>query len=226
MVCRIVQYQFFPGDWAGTCLCYCSHQEKSPPLVGSVESRPVLLDFILPLPHTYTGSTHHHRTPLPPPPQSYILHSLMSDSSPPPHVLNLVSHLLVFKITAREIPASAAGCCRVRLFFGFLWRRQRTHGKTSPWKWSIVHLCVSVLPPLPSCFYTYVVLHPRPSPSLPPPPPPPPPSSSPLHIKEEKHMNTVDVSFRCGANLTERWSYLRVVVSNIPLLFFTLHNIT
>lgn len=31
-----------------------------------------------------------------------------------------------------------------------------------------------------------------------------PPPSSLLHIKEEKYMNTVAVSFRCGANLTKR----------------------
>lgn len=34
----------------------------------------------------------------------------------------------------------------------------------------------------------------------------------PPHIKEEKHTDTVDPSFRCGANLTERWSYRMVEV--------------
>lgn len=107
-------------------------------------------------------------------------------------------------------------------------KRQRTHGKPSPWKWSIVHLCVSLLPPLPSCFYTSGVLHPRSFLSrcsllL-----PPPPSSSP-HIKEEKHTQTVAVSFRCATNLTER-SELELLKScspKFPFWFFdyvTLRN--
>lgn len=147
------------------------------------------------------------------PPQGYILYCVMLDCFPPPHVLNLASHLPVLcestKITAREIPASASGCCRVRPFCRSIWRRrrQRTHGKPYPGKWSIVHLCVSVLPPLSSCFYTYIVLHPYSflsRCSLPPPPPPPSPSSS-LPIKDEKHINTVDVSFICGTILTAEW---------------------
>lgn len=129
----------------------------------------------------------------------------MLDSSSPPHVLNLLSHLCVFKITAREIPASVVGRCRVWSFFGCIWRRQRTRGKTYPWKWSFVHLCVSVLPPLRSCFYTYI-LHPCPSPSRCSLPPTSPSSSllSASHQRGKKHMNTKDVSFRCGADLTER----------------------
>lgn len=179
--------------------------------------------------HSIIRFTIHHTLTSPASPLGYILRRIMLDSFPPPHVLNLVSHLCVFKITAREILATVAGGFRVWLFFGCICRRQRTHGKTSLWKRSIVHLCVSVLPPLPSCFYTYI-LHPCPSPSccsLPPFPPPPFPSSSLLSALHQrgKHMNTVDVAFRCSANLTERnVSYCKVVVWN-HLSIFRLCNI-
>lgn len=158
----------------------------------SVKSCLILLEFSIPhIWHTAIAFT--TLTLLPPLPQGYILRSIMLDPYPPPHVLNLVSYLCVFwestKITAREIPTSVATCCRVRLFCGCTWRRQRTHGRTSPWKWNNIHLCVSVLPPLLSSFYTYIVLHfVRPSavtlfclPLVFHPPP-----SSLLHIKDEK----------------------------------------
>lgn len=90
--------------------------------------------------------------------------------------------------TSREIPAWAAGCCRVRFSYVHVYgggrglRGRLLHGNEASSTFVCQHCLLS-----PAAFYTYVVLHPRPSPSrcsLPTPPPSPTSSHlSPPHIK-------------------------------------------
>lgn len=155
----------------------------------------IRLEFSILLPHTCTL--------VPAPPQGYILHSVMLDSSPPPRVFNLASHLPVLcesTITAREIPAAGFGRF-VDLYGrgggrGLMGNLLPGNGASSTFVCQFCLLSPAAFTPTssstlifscPVALFLLLLLHPP-----------------PLTSKRKKHMKTVDVSFKCGANLTER----------------------